>query len=450
MESGGQNALTLIKLRGSVLLLPPEFTVQGLGRDPASLWALDGFDVASDPMGLHCMQACFQEVAAPKVQHDSFAMHAPLELMARLRIGVLCGDDWGVATQGLARIQAVATALAYREQGQACGAKPAVVSGVFSGVLPADEALRALQQAIDQGDIAGAQSAAMTVAATLAPADVVKALAPDWVQRLACASHAHLFLSHLAHVQDVAPTLASLALQALPIYAGELARHPAHRVQGLAEAPSSAQGAPALRSALLGLLPLPAAVSGSIQAIVQQTLDAGVAQDLMALVPSAEALVSDHLWCECMSAVCEVPLRSMLEDTASKAKYGWTHALTLPLATWHLAHKGALERRQALAMAALHVAAFRAVIGTGPLPDHPLSQVLSGVEPVMDETFEGLFAQACTRPDAHLVKYVLACQDLGQMAPSLERLGGHAAKHLTAIWVQEQPDAGLLADLSLR
>jgi hypothetical protein len=75
---------------------------------------------------------------------------------------------------------------------------------------------------------------------------------------------------------------------------------------------------------------------------------------------------------------------------------------------------------------------------------------VSGLDPVMDETFEGLFAQACTRPDAHLVKYVLACQDLGQMAPSLEGLGCLAAKHLTAIWVQEQPDAGLLTSLSLR
>jgi hypothetical protein len=36
------------------------------------------------------------------------------------------------------------------------------------------------------------------------------------------------------------------------------------------------------------------------------------------------------------------------------------------------------------------------------------------------------------------------------MAPSLERLGRLSAKHLTAIWVQEQPDAGLLAGLSLR
>lgn len=445
MESGGQNALTLIKLRESVLLLPSEFTVQGLGRDPASLWALAGFDVASDPLGLRCMQACFQEVAAPKVQHDSFAMHAPLELMARLRIGVLSLDDWGVATQGLARIQAVATALAYREQGQASGAMPTALS--------AAEALLALKQAIDQGDIAGAQSAAMAVAATSAVADLVKALAPDWVQRLACGAHAHLFLSHLAHVQAFAPSLSSHALQALPIYAGELARHPAHRVQAsslVSSASSTVQAAPALRSALLGLVPLAGSVSGSIQAVVQQTLDAGVASALMAMVPSAEALVSDRLWRDCMSAVCEVPLRSMLEDTASKAKYGWTHALTLPLATWHLALQGALERRQALAMAALHVAAFRAVIGTGPLPDLPLSLVLSGVEPVMDETFEGLFAQACTRPDAHLVKYVLACQDLGQMAPSLERLGRHAAKHLTAIWVQEQPDAGLLAGLSLR
>jgi hypothetical protein len=427
------------------LLLPSDFTVQGLGRDPASLWALDGFGTASDPQGLRCMQACFQEVAATKIKHDSFAMHAPLELMGRLRIGVLCAQAWSEPTWRLAHIQAVATALAYREQGQASQARPAAGG--------AANALSVMQQAIDKGDVAAAQSAAMAVAAHALPGDVIQALAPDWVQRLACGAHAHIFLSHLAHVQAVAPTLARQALQALPIFAGELARHPSHRVTAsswVSSAPAVSQAVPALRSALLGLMPLPAAVSGGIQAIVQQTLVAGVARDLMALLPSAEALSSDRLWAECMAAVCEVPLRAMLEDAPSKAKYGWTHALTLPLATLHLAEMGALQRHLALSMAALQVASFRSVIGTGPLPEHPLSQAQSGLEPVMDETFEGLFAQACTRPDAHLVKYVLACQDLGQMAPSLERLGRHAAKHLTAIWVQEQPDAGLLTSLSLR
>jgi hypothetical protein len=391
------------------------------------------------------MQACLQEVVVPKAQHDSFAMHAPLELMARLRIGALCAPAWSEPTWRLAHTQAVATALTYREQGQTSRARH--VAGGAAG------ALSEMQQAIDKGDVDAAQSAAMAVAEHALPGDVIRALAHDWVQRLACGAHAHIFLSHLAHVQAVAPTLARQALQALPIYAGELARHPAHRVSvatGEASTSVASRTAPDLRRALLTLMALPGAVSGSIQAIVQQTLDAGLAKDLMALLPSPEALSSDRLWAECMAAVCEVPLRAMLEDTATKAKYGWTHALTLPLAIWHLAQMGALQRHLALRMATLQVASFRSVIGTGPLPDPSLFQVHGGQEPVMDETFEGLFAQACTRPDAHLVKYVLACQDLGQMAPSLEGLGRHAAKHLTAIWVQEQPDAGLLTSLSLR
>jgi hypothetical protein len=288
--------------------------------------------------------------------------------------------------------------------------------------------------------------------------DVIKALAPDWSLRLACGAHAALFLSHLAHVVEAVPSLAAQALQALPLYAGELARAPMHRVpleRLQAQVPTKPGSAPevpgALRSALLALRPLPGAVSGSIQAIVQQALDAGVARDFMHLIPHAQALAaSDSLWLGCMAAVCEVPLRAMLEDSPAKAKYGWTHALTLPMAAWHLANLGALERHQALAMATLQVAAFRAVIGSGPLPAQAMAHALSGLEPVMDETFEGLFAQACTRPDAHLVKYVLACQDLGQMAPSLEGLGCLAAEHLIAIWVQEQPDAGLLTSLSLR
>jgi len=44
MESGAQNALTLINSRELVLLLPLELTVERLGQNPALLWALDGFD----------------------------------------------------------------------------------------------------------------------------------------------------------------------------------------------------------------------------------------------------------------------------------------------------------------------------------------------------------------------------------------------------------------------
>jgi hypothetical protein len=443
MESGAQNALTLINSRELVLLLPLELTVERLGQNPALLWALDGFDWQDDPQGLRSMRACLAEVSKTKRVHDSFAMHAPLELMARMRIDSACQSAWSEATRGVARLQAVATALAYREQG--------LLASQTDAPGHAGHGIQSMQAAIDAGDVQGAQAAAKQVALSHFPLDVIKALAPDWSLRLACGAHAALFLSHLAHVVEAVPSLAAQALQALPLYAGELARAPMHRVPAerlQANAPTRPGSAPeapgALRTALLAL-------RGSIQAIVQQALDAGMARDLMPLIPQAQALESsESLWLACMAAVCEVPLRSMLEDAPAKAKYGWTHALTLPMAAWHLASLGALERHQALAMATLQVAAFRAVIGSGALPAKAMAPALSGGEPVMDETFEGLFAQACTRPDAHLVKYVLACQDLGQMAPSLEGLGCLAAKHLTAIWVQEQPDAGLLTSLSLR
>jgi hypothetical protein len=450
MESGAQNALTLINSRELVLLLPLELTVERLGQNPALLWALDGFDWQDDPQGLRSMRACLAEVSKTKRVHDSFAMHAPLELMARMRIDSACQSAWSEATRGVARLQAVATALAYREQG--------LLASQTDAPGHAGHGIQSMQAAIDAGDVQGAQAAAKQVALSHFPLDVIKALAPDWSLRLPCGAHAALFLSHLAHVVEAVPSLAAQALQALPLYAGELARAPMHRVAAerlQANAPTRPGSAPqapvALRSALLALRPLPGAVSGSIQAIVQQALDAGMARDLMPLIPQAQALESsESLWLAYMAAVCEVPLRSILEDAPAKAKYGWTHALTLPMAAWHLASLGAVGRHQALAMTTLQVAAFRAVIGSGPLPAQAMAPALSGLDPVMDETFEGLFAQACTRPDAHLVKYVLACQDLGQMAPSLEGLGCLAAKHLTAIWVQEQPDAGLLTSLSLR
>jgi hypothetical protein len=450
MESGAQNAPTLINFREYVLLLPPELTVERLGQNPALLWALEGFDWQDDPQGLHSLQACLAEVSKTKLEHDSFAMHAPLELMARLRIDSVCQTAWSEATRGVARLQAVATALTYREQG--------LLASQADVPDAAGHGIQAMQAAIEAGDVQGAHAAAKQVALSHSPMDVIKALAPDWSLRLACGAHAALFLSHLSHVVDAVPSLAVQALQALPLYAGELARAPMHRVPverlqaHVSTQPESApQAVGALRLALLALRPLPGAVSGSIQAIVQQAIDAGVARDLMTLIPHAQALAaSDSLWLDCMAAVCEVPLRSMLDDAPAKAKYGWTHALTLPMAAWRLASLGAMGRHQALAMATLQVAAFRAVIGSGPLPAQAMAPALSGLDPVMDETFEGLFAQACTRPDAHLVKYVLACQDLGQMSPSLEGLGCLAAKHLIAIWVQEQPDAGLLTSLSLR
>ena len=444
METGGQNALTLNHPCEPVLLLSPELTFQSLVHEPGLWWSLDGPLQARDAGRHLALQACLSEVARPKPEHDSFAMHAPLELMARVRMATTGGMRdlaEGPSHERLARLQAVATALAYRDQGPA--------SGAASLGLRGSESLQVMGQAIESGDVQQAQSAAMDVAASLSASAVVHALAPDWSRRLACGAHAHVFLSHLVQLHACGAEWPQRALQALPIYAGELARHPTHSLPD-AGVSGPVAGAHALRESLLATEALPGAASGSIQRIVQQAMDAGVLQGLAPCLPAAAALSDDSLWQACMAAVCEVALRSMLEDQPAKAKYGWTHTLTLPLALWHLAQAGALGRGEALQVAALQVAAFRAVIGSGPMPQATPNPHHQGPCPEVDETFKGLFAQACTRPDAHLVKYVLACRDLGHMAPSLQGLGCQAAKHLTAIWVQEQPDAGLVSGLSLR
>ena len=137
---------------------------------------------------------------------------------------------------------------------------------------------------------------------------------------------------------------------------------------------------------------------------------------------------------------------SMLQDTKSLAKYGWTHALTIPQAIHGISND----------LAGLYLAASVAVsyrgFGTQPLQgvnDKQLAEELYEIQVVKlrkrfpQHEFDtiatskaSLALLASSLRDAHLVKFTLACFDMCNIDPDFEALYLAAAGRLLRIWTE--------------
>ena len=117
--------------------------------------------------------------------------------------------------------------------------------------------------------------------------------------------------------------------------------------------------------------------------------------------------------------------RSMVDEPDDYAPYGWSHCLTLPQGV--LGSAGASsDPVAAVAIAATFVVGFRAAMSAAPLGDDvPVAPPA--------ETVTELVTHAATHPDAHLVKYTLACLDAAAWDPDARRplpVRGRAARPL--------------------
>jgi hypothetical protein len=151
----------------------------------------------------------------------------------------------------------------------------------------------------------------------------------------------------------------------------------------------------------------------------------------------------------------------MLQESAEHAPYGWTHCLTMPQGVMNLAGHG-VDDRTAVAVAATHVAGFRAALGERQLVADlspggvagDLSEAIAAGPDVaaaaawhtddVDELIGVLVTRASLHHDAHLVKYTLACLDAAHADPGQRPLYLAAAAYLSAWWAQ-QPDDGFFS-----
>ena len=348
---------------------------------------------------------------------DSFVLHAPLELLAR--IGLAHHLEGDVREEALKRIAALASA--FESSGEPVDPPPPVdAPDLAAGAAALDRALR-------DGDLESVDAWAAWLGDRADHAALALLLGEAIVDSLAAAGHAPIGLHLLARVAS-GERWGGLLRQPLR----ELARRPEWRLSWFRATAPAAHTPLADSIRAVPHLGLPG--SNFIHPVMSQIESSGVARDL--LVPALGDAVADPV------AAGRTLLRaaswSMCCDDEAEAPYGWSHCLTMPQGVLALAGRG-VEPRTALAVAATFVAGFRAGDGREAVPplgdeDAPAIAPRGSIEPAT------LAAEASLHHDAHLVKYTLACLHAAEDDPAWAHVHLAAAAFL-ADWWRRHPQA---------
>jgi hypothetical protein len=377
----------------------------------------------------------------PRVQPaDSFLLHAPLELAARVALLPFVDPVHREA----ARQHLYALVPEWEAHGDA------VADPDVSGFGAPGDVARRLRAALDAGDLDAADAAAACLGRVCTPNELAALAAGAVVSRLSAAGHAPIFLYSLPRVSP----RGGLSGELLRPLARELARFPDWRIEWIASLPdlSTRGSAPegdgaALFEAIRATPRLGVPGSDFVYPLMSQVDRAGVASGLL-----SEAVVTTG-----PAVGARVLLRSaawsMLQEPDDHAPYGWSHCLTMPQGVLGLTSALA-DPATALAVAATYVVGFRAALATrelepGYAPPHPHLQPDAALRadpataaaavwhapPAALEAVPGLLATAASvQRDAHLVKYVPACLDAAAWDRSQSRLYLAAAASLVAYW----------------
>ena len=409
---------------------------------------------ASDAQLCDDVAAC---VARPKrAPADSFVLHAPLELLARMALLPLVRPG----ARGAARERLAALAAEYAAAGDEVGEPRARAY---------DDPLRAaadLVAAIAAGEDEDADAAASWLATHLDAEALVRALADDVVPRLAAAAHGSIFLYHLPRV---APRSAAIARTLRPLVR-ELVRERGWRLGWYRSAARDggverAEAGAASPSALIESLLAPRSPGDPGSNFIYPTMDLVERSGLAAELLDAPTRALDPATAS--RALARVAAWSMLQDDPAHAPYGWSHALSMPQATLGVA-RACRDPRDAVAVAATFVLGFRATLGRvrldpswmpdGPAPGDPVAALEGSPEDAVAAAWhatpetaprvvETLATRASLHHDAHLVKYTLACLDARRADPEAASLFLASAAYLSAWWrVQDRGAAGTPAD----
>ncbi|HMK11568.1 MAG TPA: hypothetical protein VK461_08315 [Acidimicrobiales bacterium] len=390
-----------------------------------------------DPSDAVLVAAVAAVVREPRVAPaDSFVLHAPLELAARLALLPHVAPEHRSAAR--TRIEEVAST--FDAFGPAVDPPP---ERDFASL--ADGASR-LAGAIASGDLDEVDATAAWLGRRATGRELRSLLSDLVVPSLAAAAHGTIFLFQMPRV---APR-GELTSELLRPLARELARQPHWRLRWFeGRSPAASQPAGALFDALRAVPRLGVPGSDFIYPLMSQVERTGVAASLLS-APTANVDFHDAARVTLRAAAL-----SMLQEPGDHAPYGWSHCLTLPQAALGVAPWCA-DPSAALAVAATYVVGFRAALAHDPLeatwsPDNPRLDVASALDTrpdraaaaawhTRDEDLGALRTTLATRAsvhhDAHLVKYTLACLDAADAHRADARLYLAAAARLHGWWVE--------------
>jgi hypothetical protein len=377
----------------------------------------------------------------PKVDPaDSFILHAPLEVLARgLLLRRVAPADRDEARRRLFWVATTYTAAGEELPDPAPGGTD----------LATGEVAARLVAALEAGDLDDIDRYSSSLAGRADAPALRRLLGPTVARSLAAAAHGSIFLSLLGRVQQ-APGGLALALRGL---ARELGRHPDWQLRWFEE-PGEASPPASLVEALLDVPVLGPAGNNTIQPIMAQAEESGLAPSLLSGVAEGPPDLP-----RVRAEIGRLAAWSMLQERSGHA-YGWSHCLTMPQAVLAVAGAGdPLDDRAAIAVAATHVVGFRAAIGHGAIdpgyaPPPPAARDLvtaldegpaaaasfawhtakgrdAGATTNLETALAGLAAR---HHDAHFAKYTLACFDAADTDPDERPLYLAAAAFLAGHW----------------
>lgn len=345
-------------------------------------------------------------VAVPKAAPaDSFVLHAPLELVARVGLLPFVAAD--------RRADALGMIDWLRERYDAAGEPVAEPAPIRLG-SPAEGATRLVAALA-----AGALDEVDVVAATLLPAltapEAVGLLGEAVVASLAAAGHAPIGFALLCRVRPELPTvLLRGALRGI-------ASRPDWKISWHLDA-ADGGATDGLYRAIRSTPQLGRPGSDFIHPLMSQVQDSGLTAQLLApvLADRFDVSATGHV-------LTRVAAWSMLHDDPAQAPYGWTHALTMPQGVMALAGAG-VHPRTALAVAGTFTVGFRAAHATVHLPE-----LLEPGQPA-DATVEELVTAAALHEDAHVVKFALATLHAAADDPAFRPLYLRSLQRLVEWW----------------
>ena len=345
--------------------------------------------------------AAAASISVPKAAPaDSFVLHAPLELLARVQL---------LAFVPSARVGDAAGMIEWLcAEYDAAGEPVAPTSPPEGEVRPAS-----LLEAIAAGDLDIVDAMAAAWLPQMSGSQACGALAEALAPSLSAAGHAPIAMSLLLRDPSMPATLLRGPLRAL-------ATHPDWRLTWF-EGVHGAGDPDSLHAALRAAPHLGRLGSDFIQPLMSQAEQTGMAARLLGQV------LADHFDTgEARRALARVAAWSMLHDDPEQAPYGWSHALTMPQAVLALAGKG-VSARTALAVAATFSLGFRLAHGQTRVPQRiePMTARASAAE---------VAGAAAMHRDAHLVKYTLACLHAAADDPEFAGLYVNAAARLVDWW----------------
>ncbi len=271
---------------------------------------------------------------------DSFVLHAPLEVLARAEL--LQRSDPGDRDAQRARLAEIADLYAHR---------PAADD---PGMLRGDPASCAaeLLAALASADVERADRAIQGLVAQTSAAELVDLMAEPLAPLLTAAGHAPIFLQLLPRHSAGSDVVAAMARPLVR----ELVRYGEHRLRWVDAVPLGTGSADALWTALDALPTLGEVGNGFILPTMGRIDGTSLASSVAA--GGLAAVVGGNDIGPRAAVVLRAAAWSMIRQPDAHAPYGWTHALTMPLAVLSLA-SSFREPQRALAIAASHLAGFR-------------------------------------------------------------------------------------------